>query len=905
MRTFFAIPPAERHATAAAFVTLALVLAGHAVLETARDAIFLRALPPTQLPWVYLIIAVLTLVVTSLEASVARGVRRRDLLSAFLFGSSIVTAGLYAIADFESITSIWMLYVWTGVFATVATIHFWLSLSAAFTVTQAKRLFGIVGAGALVGAMGGSALARVVVSVTATHHLVVVAALCFALAAASAHFGLRRALRGSAVQPVDDVPLREALGTLKRNTYVQRVVVFVLLTTLAVTFADYAFKREVADTIDPARLGSFFATYYAALNAIALIVQVAAVGFLLDRLGVPRTLAVLPALLAGGGLWALLGGGLPAVLFLRGTNGVLKHSVHRTATEVLFVPLPGRERDYARTAADAVGHRVGQALASLVILAGVWLVDEGPFVMWAIVIAAVLTTVMALRSRASYLDLFRKRLGADARRSRRRLPPLDRHAVEVLVGALDSPREREVLASLDILREQRRMDLVPALILHHPSPRVVRRALRGFVDTGRSDFVPTALRVETRDAELRAALLRAVAAVEPNEAVLRDALRATSRRVRATAIVQLTSLGRMAPMEAHARLGVLMTNPGVRRAVAAAMSVRPCPPLAGLLRKLARDEDPTVRAEAVLAMAESGDPSDWVTLRDSLRERALRPLARRGFVVAGEPGLAFLVDALEDERLPLAVRLHVPRSIARFEPSLAVAPLWSRLAREPEPGVRYKILRALGSLARRSGGLALDGAEVRALLTAGLARCERILAWRAGLERGASEDSRRATVTGAVLRDLLDEELEHELEQTFRVLALRHPSEDFRSIHRGLGSGDPVLRASCEELLSEVLPHDDRRALLELVGAERGARPPIEADGDVVVVLASMIAGRSEPLAAVAAAYAAELGEHALREPIHERLGTVGAPELRRVLARAAERLEPRDAAHEVIDAAR
>ena len=68
---------AERGAAIAAFVTLGLVLAGHAVLETARDALFLRSLPASQLPWVYLIVAVLTFAIAGFESALARRSRRQ------------------------------------------------------------------------------------------------------------------------------------------------------------------------------------------------------------------------------------------------------------------------------------------------------------------------------------------------------------------------------------------------------------------------------------------------------------------------------------------------------------------------------------------------------------------------------------------------------------------------------------------------------------------------------------------------------------------------------------------------------------------------------------------------------------------------------------------------------------
>src|SRR4029450_9801011 len=61
MRSLSLIRPDERREIAAAFVAVALVMAAHALLETARDTLFLTNLPPSHPPWVYLAIARLAL----------------------------------------------------------------------------------------------------------------------------------------------------------------------------------------------------------------------------------------------------------------------------------------------------------------------------------------------------------------------------------------------------------------------------------------------------------------------------------------------------------------------------------------------------------------------------------------------------------------------------------------------------------------------------------------------------------------------------------------------------------------------------------------------------------------------------------------------------------------------------
>jgi ATP:ADP antiporter, AAA family len=50
LRRLLDVRPEERRPAATAFLVLFGILAAHTVLETARDALFLARLPPSQLP---------------------------------------------------------------------------------------------------------------------------------------------------------------------------------------------------------------------------------------------------------------------------------------------------------------------------------------------------------------------------------------------------------------------------------------------------------------------------------------------------------------------------------------------------------------------------------------------------------------------------------------------------------------------------------------------------------------------------------------------------------------------------------------------------------------------------------------------------------------------------------------
>jgi AAA family ATP:ADP antiporter len=132
-----------------------------------------------------------------------------------------------------------------------------------FTSTEAKRLFGLVGTGGIIGAIAGSGLARGLAEVLATRHLVITAA-GFMVVAAAASVPLGRALRA---RPRTDrsegsPTVREALAYLRRQPYVARIGLLVLVSTATLTLADYLFKSTVAANIQAASdLGTFFAGF--------------------------------------------------------------------------------------------------------------------------------------------------------------------------------------------------------------------------------------------------------------------------------------------------------------------------------------------------------------------------------------------------------------------------------------------------------------------------------------------------------------------------------------------------------------------------------------------------------------------------------------------------------------------
>ena len=822
------IRPEERRVAAGAFLSLFGIIAGHTILETARDALFLARLPPSQLPWVYLAMALIAALLSEMPSLGGKRRLRGFGLSAALVGAALVTFAFWALGSWKSPWALRTLYVWTGLVGNLVVLELWLILGDIYTITQAKRIYKVVGTGSVLGAVAGAALARVISVRLVADDLLLAAAAVMMVTGLGPALLLRRP-EGSSRSGGGRLPLSfsEIREQLQKQPYVTRLAGLMLISTVALTLADYVFKSAVARSIPPEHLGSFFAGFYMILNLLALVTQLFVMGFLLRTLGLHGAMYILPVLLALGAGAVTFGGGLLAALLLKGADGTLRQSVHRTCTELLYLPIPDGLRERVKPLIDVLGQRGGQALASVFILSELALHRGDTRLAAAAGVLCIVWIVWAVELRPHYIELFRATLREGSLHSSADLPELDLGSLEVLFAALNSRDDGEVVAALDLLAEEGRVRLIPALVLYHPSPAVTLKALDLLEESGRTDFVPIADRLLSHpDPRVRAAALRARSTVAPDETVLRKAMGDESPLVGATALVGLVA-GGWAADEAQRALDLVLASrdPAAWRELALAIAARPVPAFEATLLEMAGSPFPGVQAAVAEAMGKLLSPPFLPALLPMLSSHEARPLVRAAFHGYGAEAIRFLDEALADAALPLEIRRHVPRTISRFPGAEAVPVLQRHLVRESNGLVRFHILRGLGRAAANHPAVPLDRGSIEDALHRTLEACFRLAYWQRVLHEGVAEDPRRRTDGHGLLATLLRDKQVHALERGFRILGLLLRSEDVQSIYRGLRSSKPKIRAGSRELIENLTEPPLRGALLSLVDDTPGGNP--------------------------------------------------------------------------------
>lgn len=908
------VRPDERRLVTLAFATLFAVIAGHTVLETARDALFLELLPASRLTFVYLLLAVLGLAVPWYSTRFVRRFGRRDAVVFTVMTAAFGTTWLH----FQPVTPVmvYVIYGWSGLLATVMMVQFWMLVAQLFTVAQGKRLFPVIAAGGVLGAVVGGAVAAgslrlwrdeggVLGATTADPSgagglLLVAAALFVSAAVVLTAIGLDdRAGKVRSVSADRTPALLRSLSLLRQEPYVGRIAIMVALSTAALLATDYLFKLTAKTWIPAAELGSFFAQYYAVMNGAALLMQLFVAMRLVQRLGVVAALAILPLCLLGGGAGVLvLGGGLLAVLLTKGADGALRHSLHRVSSELLYLPLSSEIRDRSKSLVDSVVVRGAQALTAALILGLAAAELESVRLLAGLV--AVLAAGWALSAvalRRRYLDLFRRKLGKGSLGPDIRFDDLDVSSVESVMDALSSPDEVRVVAAMDLLAEGRRTRLIPALILYHESEQVLVRALEVVPQRERADWQRHAERLLSHPSEqVRVAAVRALGRaeqLEPLETIEAEA----SPAVRAHAAFFLAHADTSSAPEAHPAMAELMRciprervdsvrapslpPPGreeesheLRLSLLDALREDGDERWVSVLLHLADSTDGHVIERAALAIARVNDPRFVPLLIGRLARRQGRAALRSALVELGEPALDALRQALNNPATPSRVHLHIPRAMAQFGTRRAAEMLTAQLSDQSDGAVRYKILRGLGHLATRHG-IAVDRPPVETAIAGNLREYLRLLSLEAPLRRrGSDELSRSARLSGRLLVGLLEDKREQALQRAFRLLQLIHPNEDVRGIYLALKSAEPRRRASALEFLDALARtlQERCRELFHLVADDlepedrlaRAASHLKELPASVDDALLSLLEDEDTSLAGLAAYHVRALGESAL-----------------------------------------
>ena len=346
--------------------------------KATRDAFFLSEYPVRYLPAMVAVTSAAALVLAyGSTRTLSRWGPERVIPTAFLasgllmlveWGVSFVAPGPASI----------LLYAHYGCLGALLVSGFWQLMNERFDPRTAKRQLGrLTGAATVGGLVGGFVASQIADALPLTTMIPILAALHFVCAAAIAR--LTSTSHPIAIVPGSETPTPERLNphaVVARTPYIRGLINLVLLATISEGLIDLVLKGRASMAMhEQGHLLRFFAYFYTAASLVTVLVQTSLSRWLLERLGPARSAAALPGGVAIASATAAAIPALGATIAARAVETVLSNSLFRAGYEVLFTPVPQREKRAIKSLADVGTARAGDiiaaGLAQAVLLVGI------------------------------------------------------------------------------------------------------------------------------------------------------------------------------------------------------------------------------------------------------------------------------------------------------------------------------------------------------------------------------------------------------------------------------------------------------------------------------------------------------------------------------------------------------
>jgi AAA family ATP:ADP antiporter len=815
------------------FAYLFLTMASSVASKAARDALFLDRYRAVDLPYVDIAIAVLVGFAASLYIWVGHRTNLRNLQVgslAFFALNALAFWSWAALASHESGALFILIYVWVGVFSVLAPSQVWTLANYVLTTREAKRSFGFIGSGAILGWIVGGFATRAGVARFGTESMLGFVALAlFTCAGIVVMIWRERPDYVGNDTPAsghvrDRFPLWGAMRLIRESAYLKSIAALILISALTTTIAGWQFKA-IAKQAVPATddLAMFFGTFNMIAGLMSLVLQLVLTARVLRTVGVGPALFIVPTAMLMGSTGVLLLGTLVAAAALKASDQVLRYSIDKATVELLYLPVPAAHTFRVKSFIDTVVYRFGDAAGGLVVLLFAAVLGWSPIQISAVVIVFVaMWMAAAYVARKQYIDNLRDSIHqhrVDAERAS--MPVMDRDTSSLITARLKgTPKEIAYALSLFELAHDRKVHPAVRGLLHHEDPAIRQQAIRLLARAGDATVRNQVEQlVKDPDLGVRTEALMYLTEFDPTDPLQRiEALgEFEDFSIQAAIIAFLAKPGKIQNIDAAKLLLSKMVEErgeaGRRARLEAARLMSILPDVFDReLRGLVDDEDVAVAKAAIVTVGALKKRSLIGDLIDRLGEPALNESVVPALASFGDRVVGTLRDYLTDESMPADVRREIPKVLEAIGSASAQSVLVESVL-DRDVVLRYHTIAALNRLGQAHPERPTDRKLIESVLAAeimGHYRSYQVL----GTLSIALSDTANPVEHG------LRESMEKETERIFRLLKILYPQYDLHSAYVGLQSMDPVVHDNAVEFMDSVLPPEVRQVIIPLFDRE-------------------------------------------------------------------------------------
>jgi AAA family ATP:ADP antiporter len=826
-----------------------LIIAVLLIVKPTASALFLSEYTAAGLPYMFILTALVAGVVATAYSYALRYYSLlRVMLASLLLCMLIllVCVHLMRFPTYRPGVAI-TLYLWVGIYGVLAASQFWTMANFVFDVRQAKRLFGLVGAGAIAGGITGGYLTNMLARPIGARYLVLLAAVLLILCLILTIMIWQRYVktRGSKLSRRKSAAAKVAAPhkLIFNSRYLLLLCGIVAISVVGAKLVEFQFSALASQRFgDEDRLAAFFGFWYSGFNIIALLIQLTLTHRVVNLLGVSGALLFLPAGLGLGALVMLFLPGLGAATFSRAVDGSLKQSLSRASVEMLFLPVDEETKKRVKTYIDVFVDTVAGGFGGLMLIfltkaLGI----SAPTISWVVLIMVIFWLVLVLLIREEYMGAFREQLAhLQPKQDRNKLRNQHRNIIARFLKVLEdgklSSHEKELLYVLERSEPLSDQDIEEPIrqLLQHPSAGIRTRVIRNLYLQPSTDFLNEIMDLtQDEDEGVRLAAFEYLfSRTDPGVAALgAPFLMMDSPDVAGNALVALVTEGAINPKifedwkveeKLRAKIKELEAmRPGDRERwypYLLRASSRSGFELGRIfIRQTLLLEDLDLVRKAIKAAGEANHEE----LIPPLLQLIIQPKLRKNVIDAlehyGGGFTAVLPDMIKSGELSIEQVRRLPSVLCRMDNRAAVELLLD-LPRRYVPKdleTRWESIRGLNIIQRDFPHRNVPRWKIQYLLTTEVRRYDRLqqaLALHLALLPHGHKESENGSRRGMI--NLLNQRLSGGFDRIMRLLGMVYPPIDIIPVQRALLHETKKVQLSGLEFLDNLLTINHKRLLM-------------------------------------------------------------------------------------------
>lgn len=821
LKKFFDIRQGEHQIAILMFIQIFLIISSFTVLKAVRDAVFLSKFSASEIPYLYILIAV----IVGFIAYIYSKFSTKFHLVKFILVTNSILVGLLVILflsfHFYPLSFLpFALYLLSAIFGILTTAQFWLFANFIYNPREAKRLFSFIGTGAIAGGIFGGQFAQQGVDFIGTENLLL---LCGILTFTSSvltkitakvlnkrnfHFP-----KGN--EKSNSIRNASPIKLILSSKYLLLISGIIFTTILVSTFADFQFKviaKENYSTEDS--LTHFFGSFYTYLGIVSLAFQVLFTSPILRRFGIGISAMILPLAMFLGSAFTIFETSIFVAIFLKGSEGIFGNSINKSVMELFFMPVNESVKKRVKAFIEMFVDRSATGIAGLLLLFLVSFLGLNiSQIAWFSLIFVGVWLTLIWYAKAEYLKALQKTFEKKEIDAEIVLNIEDSAGLELVKNTFRNGTEKQILYLLSILNDDEKANLKEVFLelLTNESSEIRYQAITFLSTQIEPNFLPKVEQL-LKDSDPRI-VAEAICFVIHNSSEKKSEIekKLESEKDNKFLLAYFLFAVKHKKLDSdsvskYIQKFRILLDPNSEDAIRGQIEIAKIigeidkdSPLFDFIPNFLDNPNIEVTKIALENVGKSKNKDLLPILIKKLADTNLRKQAAKSISEYGNEVIEVLIKFLNDKDSSISLKRNIPFVLQRFQSQEAVDKILENVGHS-DSLVDYRLIKALNKIKNKNPDLNFTPKLIEKAIIQKAERFYKLLV----LEKGVRLLPRNYQAKGIIQKAIVEKQ-DLIFEEIFRLLGLKYDLLRMRSTFSGLKSSDKRIKANALEFIDTFL----------------------------------------------------------------------------------------------------